>query len=406
MELFPPVLEYFEVVAMRQAVILAAGEGRRLRPFTVTKPKTMLSIAGKPILWYVVESLARHGVRNIILIVGYRKEQVFDYIGSGEQFGVDITYITQDRQLGTAHALAQAKEVTESEFLVLPGDNLIEPDTIAQFVRIKPEALLVKKVDNPARYGVVSIEKGMVKNIVEKPQQPESNIINTGIYAFTKEVFSSIELELDIPDALNNWLIKGKPITAVETDGTWLDVVYPWDILSLNDAIIGRIPASLEGTIESSVSLKGTVSVGKDTVIRSHSYIVGPVAIGEGCDIGPNVCIFPATSIADNVVISPFTEVKNSVIGDDVNIGSGSIIQDSVIDKGCVISGQFTACSGEAEVEVNSERHLVKVGAMLGEGCHLGNSVTAQPGVIVGNYSQIKALKLIGGRLPDKSLVV
>ncbi len=96
---------------MKQAVILAAGEGRRLRPFTVTKPKVMLSIAGKPMLWYVVESLAQHGVRNIILVVGYRKEQVFDYMGSGEQFGVDITYVTQERRLGTAHALVQAKGV-------------------------------------------------------------------------------------------------------------------------------------------------------------------------------------------------------------------------------------------------------------------------------------------------------
>jgi len=391
---------------MKQAVILAAGEGRRLRPFTVTKPKVMLSIAGKPMLGYVIESLARHGVRNIILVVGYKKEQVFDYIGSGEQFGVDITYVTQDRQLGTAHALAQAKGVTESEFLVLPGDKLIEPDAIAQFVGIKPEALLVKRVDNPTRFGVVIVEKGMVKNIVEKPKQAESNIISTGIYAFTEEIFGSIELELDIPDALNNMLAQGKSIRAVETDGTWLDVAYPWDILSVNDAILRRIPANLNGMIETGVALKGLVSVGKDTVIRSNSYIVGPVVIGEGCDIGPNVCIFPSTSIADNVVISPFTEIKNSVIGDDVNIGSGSIIQDSVIDKGCVIGGRFTACSGETEVKVNGEHHLVKVGAMLGEGCSLGDSVTAQPGVIVGNYSQIKALKLIGDRLPDRSLVV
>jgi len=114
-----------------KAVILAAGEGQRLRPFTVTKPKVMLSIAGKPILQYVIESLAQNGIRNIVLVVGYRKEQVFDYLGSGEQFGVDITYITQERQLGTAHALAQAKAATEKEFLVLPGDNLIEADTIA-----------------------------------------------------------------------------------------------------------------------------------------------------------------------------------------------------------------------------------------------------------------------------------
>jgi len=389
---------------MKQAVILAAGEGQRLRPFTVTKPKVMLSIAGKPILQYVVESLAQNGIRNIVLVVGYRKEQVFDYMGSGEKFGVDITYITQERQLGTAHALAQAKAVTESEFLVLSGDNLIEADAVAQFVAVKPEAMLVKRVDNPARYGVVTIEHGMVKDIVEKPEEAKSNVVNTGIYAFTTEIFSFIEAQLDIPDALNNMLAQGYPISAQEVDGTWLDVVYPWDILSLNDAVLRQIRANLGGTIETGVSLKGLVSVGKDTIIRSNSYIVGPVVIGNNCDIGPNVCILPATSIGDNVVISSFSNVKNSVIGNDVNIGPGCIIQDSVIDSGCIIKGHFTAYSGEADVKVDEHR-LVNIGAMLGEGCNLGNNVVAQPGVIVGNHCQVQALKLLSGRLPDKSLV-
>ncbi|TET18103.1 MAG: glucose-1-phosphate thymidylyltransferase [Dehalococcoidia bacterium] len=385
--------------------MLAAGEGQRLRPFTVNKPKVMISIAGKPILHHVVESLAQNGIRNIVLVVGYEREQVFDYMGSGGQFGIDITYVTQKKQLGTAHALAQAKAAVEDEFLVLPGDNLIEADTIAQFVAVKPQAVLVKRVDNPVRYGVVTIDNGVVKDIIEKPKQPKGNIINTGIYAFNREIFSFIEPELDIPDALNNMIAQGKYLNAHQTDGTWLDVVYPWDILSLNDIVIRQIQANLGGTIETGVSLKGTVLVGKDTVIRSNSYIIGPVVIGGNCDIGPNVCLLPATSIGDNVVISSFTEVKNSVIGSDVNIGPGCIIQDSVIDKGCVIRGQFTACSGEAEVKVDGEHYSVNVGAMLGEGCNIGNSVVAQPGVIVGNYTQIQALKLVSGRLPDRSLV-
>ncbi len=391
---------------MKQAVILAAGEGQRLRPFTVTKPKAMLSIAGKPILQYVVESLAQNGIRNIVIVVGYKREQIFDYLGAGEQFGVEIVYITQERQLGTAHALAQAKDSVEGDFLVLPGDNLIEAGTIAQFVSMKPNAVLVKKVDNPARYGVVTIDDGVVKDIVEKPQEAKGNIINTGIYAFTTEIFDFVEAELGIPDVLNNMLAQGYPISAQETDGTWLDVVYPWDMLSLNDAILRQIPANMGGTIEAGVSVKGVVSVGKDTVIRSNSYIVGPVVIGRNCDIGPNVCILPATSIGDNVTISPFSEVENSVIGDDVTIGPGSIIQDSVIDEGCVLRGHFTACSGEAEVKVNDEYHLVNIGAMLGGGCNLGNGVVAQPGVIIGNHSQIQAMKLISGKLPDKSFVV
>ena len=390
---------------MKQAVILAAGEGQRLRPFTVTKPKVMLSVADKPILQYVVESLAQNGIRRLVIVVGYRREQIFDYLGSGEQFGVDIVYITQEGQLGTAHALAQARDAVKDEFLVLPGDNLITADTIARFVNIKPNAVLMKKVDNTVRYGVVTTEGSMVKDIVEKPKEAMGNMVNTGIYAFNREFFDFIGEELDIPDVLNNMLAQGQAINAQETVGTWLDVVYPWDILSLNEIVLKQIPANLGGTIEEGVSVKGPVAIGKDTVIRSNSYIVGPVVIGEGCDIGPNVCLKPSTSLGNNVVVAPFSEIDNSVIGDDVSIGMGSIIQDSVIDEGCVIGGHFNAGSGQAEVKIDGEHHLVKVGTMLGVGCNLGNNVVAQPGVIVGNYSQIQAMKLISDWLPDRSLV-
>ena len=391
---------------MKQAVILAAGEGQRLRPFTVSKPKVMLAIAGKPMLQYVIESLYQNGIRNIVLVVGYHKEQVLDYIGSGEQFGVEVTYVTQERQLGTAHALAQTQAVTENEFLVLPGDNLIEANTIARFVSAAPNSLLVKQVDNPARYGVVTIVSGRVKNIAEKPETPLTNIVNTGIYAFTKDIFELINSELNIPDVINKMIDQGKAIMAQETTGTWLDVAYPWDILRLNDTVIRKMQPSMGGTIERGVSLQGLISVGKTTVIRANSYIAGPVVIGDNCEIGPNVCILPATSIGNNVVISPFTVVKNSVIGDDVSIDHVCIIEDSVIDKGCVIKCRFTACSNQAEIKVDNEHHVVTIGAMLGEGCSVGNNVTAQPGVIVGNHTQVQAMKIISGRLPDRSLVM
>ncbi len=390
---------------MKQAIVLAAGEGQRLRPFTVTRPKAMLSIADKPILQFVVESLAQNGIRNIIFVVGYRKEQVYDYMGSGEQFGVEITYVTQETQLGTAHALSQVRDMAEDEFLVLPGDNLIEAHTIADFMQIKPEAVLVKRVSDPVRYGVVNIDGGEVRDIVEKPKEPVSNVVNTGICALTKDIFKFTESVLDIPDALNNMITEGYTIQALETEGTWLDVVYPWDIISLNDAVLRNIEASLGGTIEAGASIKGKVMVGEGTVVRSGSCIYGSAVIGSGCDIGPNVCIMPATSIGDNVVISPFTEVKNSVIGNDVTIGAGCIISDSVIDRGCVLKGRFTAVGGQSEVRIDGESPSINVGAIMGEDCNVESNVTAQPGVIVGNYCQIQMSKMISGRLPDKSLV-
>jgi UDP-N-acetylglucosamine diphosphorylase/glucosamine-1-phosphate N-acetyltransferase len=390
---------------MKQAIILAAGEGQRLRPFTVNRPKAMLSIADKPILQYIIEALSQNGIRNIVLTVGYRKEQVYDYFGSGERCGVNITYVTQVPQLGTAHALMQVKDVVEDEFLVLSGDNLIEASTIADFVQVKPETLMVKRVANPVRYGVVNIEGGEIQDIVEKPVEAKSNLVNTGIYAFTKNIFKFTEDVLDIPDALNNMLAADYTINARETDGTWLDVVYPWDIISLNEAVLKNIGVSLGGTIETGVSLRGSVVVGVGSVIRSGSCIYGPVVIGSGCDIGPQVCIMPATSIGDNVIISPFTEIKNSVIGDDVAVGPGCVITDSVIDKGCVLQGRFTALGGPSEVRINGESPTVNVGVIMGEECRIDSNVTAQPGVIVGNYCQVQMMKVLSRRLPDRSLV-
>jgi glucose-1-phosphate thymidylyltransferase len=390
---------------MKQAVILAAGEGQRLRPFTLTRPKAMLAIADKPILQFVVESLVTAGIRDIICVVGYRKEQVYDYMGSGEQFGAEITYVTQETQLGTAHALARVREIAADEFLVLPGDNLIEAGTIADFIQVKPPAVLVKRVSDPVRYGVVNIEGDEIKGILEKPKEAESNLVNTGIYTFTREIFPFIDDVLDIPDVLNNMVAAGDTIRAFETEGTWLDIVYPWDIISLNNAILKNIEVDLDGTIEAGVSLKGNVMVGEGTIIRSGSSIYGPVVIGSGCDIGPHVCVMPATSIGDNVVISSFTEVKNSVIGNDVNIGTGSIISDSVIGKGCILKGRFTAVGGQSEVRINDESPAIDVGVIMGEDCKVGSNVTAQPGAIIGNYSEIQMSKIISGKLPDRSLV-
>src|SRR4030043_392640 len=344
---------------MKQAIIFAAGEGERLRPFTVNRPKTMISIADKPILQFVIESLALGGIRNIILVVGYRKEQVFDYMGSGEEFGVNITYVTQAQQLGTAHALSLVKDVD--------GDE--------------------------------------VKGIVEKPKEAGSNLVNTGIYAFTKDVFKFTDNILDIPSVLNNMIAEGYSVKALETDGTWLDVIYPWDIISLNNAILQNIEVGLGGTIEDGVTLQGKVVVGEGTVVRAGSCIYGPAVIGSGCDIGPHACVMPSTSIGDNVVISSFTQIKNSVIGNDVNLGPGCFISDSVIDKGCVTKGRFTALGGPSEVRINNESPSINVGVIMGEDCRVESNVTAQPGVIVGNYCQVQLMKLISNRLPDHSLV-
>ena len=379
---------------MKQAIILAAGEGQRLRPFTVTRPKSMLAIADKPVLHFVIEALALNGIRDIIIVVGYRKEQVFDYMKSGEDLGVTLTYVTQERQLGTAHALARAREKADTEFLVLPGDNLIDAGTISGFIRAGTPAVLLKRVDNPSRYGVAT------------PAVAGSNLVNTGIYAFTRDIFNYTGSVLDIPDMLNGMIKDGQSVKAVETSGKWLDIVYPWDIITLNNGVLAGLRGQIGGIIEKGVAIKGQVVVGDGTVIRSGTCIYGPVVIGAGCDIGPQVTIKPAATFGDNVVVSPFTHIENSVIGNDVSIGPGCIISDSVIGTGCRIDGRFTAISGQVRVPVtNGTVPGIPLGIIMGEDCTVENSVSVQPGTVIGNGCQVNMNKILNGNIPDKSLV-
>jgi NDP-sugar pyrophosphorylase family protein len=275
-----------------------------------------------------------------------------------------------------------------------------------EFTSVKPPAMMVTRVDDAARYGVVNLEDDLLKGIDEKPKQPKNNLVNTGIYAFNRDVFDLHAESLDIPDMLEVMLAKGYRIKVCETHGVWMDIVYPWDILSLNQKTIERTPRKLSGRIDAGVNFNGPVSIRNNSRTRSNSYIQGPVVIGENCDIGPSACIMPATSIGNNVVIGPFTTIKNCVICNDVNIGAGCYIENSVIDTTCAIKTNFTACSEYTDVRVNGSHHHINIGTMIGEGCSISNNVTAQPGTVIGNYSQVQAHKLINGRLPDKSLVM
>ena len=393
-------------MGFEQAVVLAAGEGERLKPFTASKPKVMIKVANKPILQYVVEALERNGIRRILLVVGYKKEKIMDYFEDGKALGVEIEYVVQKHPLGTGDALKQAENKTNARFLVLSGDNVIEADTISDsgILDVNENAILIKTHRDVSKYGVVIVKKGMVEDIIEKPGEEISNLVNTGIYAFEKEIFAFMKAELT--SALRNIIHQGKRVKACETHGAWLDAVYPWDILSLNSIVMRKNPAKVEGKIERGVTIDGQVSIGKNSVLRANSYVKGPVIIGENCEIGPNACIFPSTSIGNDVTIGAFTEIKNSVLSDMVKIGSFSSIQDSIFDVGSSVEGGFIARSEETDIEISGEHHRVKVGAMVGEYCEIGSNVIAYPGTIIGNRCKIKSMKELSGKIPDGSWVV
>jgi glucose-1-phosphate thymidylyltransferase len=326
---------------------------------------------------------------------------------------VKITYVNQDRQLGTAHALLQAKKHIKDSFIVLAGDNIIDPGSIAKLLKDKSEySLLIKEHPHPSKYGVVFVENRNIRRIVEKPKEDIGKYISTGIYKLPRSVFTDIEqCTLEGAHALSSivqYLVdKRKPINTIFAK-SWMDIVYPWDLISVNEAMIQETNASTSGIIEKGVILKGMVSVGKDTKIYSGCYIVGPVVIGNSCEIGPNTCIFPSTSIGNHTVIHPFSEIRSSVIMNDVHIASNSHISRSVIGKGCIIGNNFSTITGKTMIEIDDEfkRLETPIGAMVGEDCVIESHVVVDPGKIIGRKCKISPMKHIRKNIPSESKVM
>ena len=221
-----------------KAIILSAGEGTRMRPLTLTKPKTMLPVAGKPIMQYNIEILRDNGIKDILLIVGYKEDIVKNYFKDGKDFGVNITYKTQTNLAGTANAISYGKDFIDDNVIVLNGDLILNNEIIVELLSFynkeKPDTLMVlKEVEDPSSFGVVEVENGLVKSIIEKPKKGEapSNLINTGIYVFNKDIFEKIDNtqmssrgEYEITDVNKYYLEAGKLQVGLLDRGTaWLD---------------------------------------------------------------------------------------------------------------------------------------------------------------------------------------
>lgn len=392
-----------------QAVVLAAGEGTRMRPLTYTKPKVMLPVANKPILQHLVENLGKAGVDEIILVVGYREETVRKHFGT--EFGsMRIKYVRQRRQLGTADALLSAEHLLEDQFLMLNGDAIVFENDLKKIINEK-NAIAVKEVQNPSEFGVVEIEKGVVRKIVEKPEVPTTNLINAGVYNFTREIVEylkntplSIRGEYEITDSISVAIQKGinfKPVKIEE----WIDIGYPWDLLRANESLLSSIKGKIEGEVEEGAVIKGNVVIGKNTVVLSGSYIVGPVVIGKNCKIGPNCYIRPYTSIGDNCHIGNAVEIKNSIIMNGTKIPHLNYIGDSVIGEGC----NFGAGTKVANLRLDERNVIVSVkgkkvdtrlkkfGVAVGDNVKTGINVSINVGTMIGNDVFIGPGRVVNG---------
>ncbi|MBI3036711.1 NTP transferase domain-containing protein [Candidatus Woesearchaeota archaeon] len=383
-----------------KAVILAAGKSTRLHPLTVNRSKVMLPVANETILEYDLQQLQQTRlIDEVVIVVGFGSEEIIAQFGNNYGSGkskIKLAYAFQTEPLGTGHALLQAEKflAAEKKFLVIMGDDLYGGNDIKKCLR-HDSCVLAKKVENISSFGKVVAEKGILKKLVEKPDEKGSGLANTGCYVLPNPIFQLLRKmkkssrgEFEVVDA-----IRQLQNVHVEEAVFWQPITYPWSLLDANEALLKqreKDKPQIEATakIERYATLKGFVAVGKNTLIRNGAYIEGPVVIGEDCRIGPNCYIRAYTSIGNGCRIGNAVEVKNAILMDNVTIGHLSYCADSVVGKNVNFgAGTITAnlrhdngpvksmAKGEL---ISTERR--KFGTIIGDNAKTGIHTSIYPG--------------------------
>jgi len=375
----------------------------------------MLLIANKPILEHLLIAAVEAGISEFIFIVGYHDEQVRQYFGSGDRWGVKIDYCTQRKQSGTADALKMVEGLVDGNFLMINGDIIVDPKDINSLTNGNVNTMSVFEVEDTKDLGLLELSEGKVVRIYEKVARPPSHWANAGLYLFTPDMFVAISQtsksprgEYEITDSLQLLIDQGLGVSYQKID-YWLDLSYPWDLLPANELLLTRIEAQNLGEVEENVVMKGVVSIGKGTIVRSGSYIVGPVMIGHDCDIGPNCYIRPYTSISDSCHIGSAVEVKNSIIMNGSKIPHHNYVGDSVIGEDCNLGAGTKIANlrlDQKEIWVDSrDTKRRKLGAIIGDRVETGINASINVGTMIGNNTHVGPGAVTSGVIsPDSSI--
>lgn len=393
---------------MVQAVIMCAGKSTRTYPLTVNKPKPLLKVIDRSILEHNLDQLV--GIADeVILVVGFMKEMIWSHIGDSYK-DMKITYVEQKEQLGTGHVLIIIEENIKDEFILMPGDDLFIKEDILKLMKHK-YACLAKEVDDPQNFGIFVTKDGVITDIEEKPKQPKSNLANTACWKVDKKIIELMKSsektergELEATCALGK-LIKSEKVACVSAD-LWLPVGYPWKYLEANVALLRRLAeqnpqGKNEGKVEDNVSIKGTVFIGKNTIIKSGTVIEGPVFIGDDCEVGPQAYIRKDSILMDKVrtraeiydavlndgVTAKHTSyIAHSVIGDNSNIAAGTVTADYRHDAGnnwSLVKGK-KMCTGRRKLGTfTGENVKTGIGTLIYPGRKLWPNATTLPGQVV-----------------------
>lgn len=330
-----------------KGLVLCGGLGTRLWPITHSLPKQLIPIANKPVIFYIIDSLAEAGINEIGIVVSKNEKIFIDALNQYKNYDVTFEFIRQEEPLGLANAVYTAKDfLCQDDFVMVLGDNLYEVDIKSFIDEFNKEPMnckiLLKEVDEPKRFGIANIVDGVLVDLIEKPKNPPSNLAITGVYIFDKNIFNACENidkswrnEYEITDAIK-WLIDNEYKVCFDIlEGWWKDLGKPRDILNANQYKLSHILTKMDGTTDEKSEITGPVLVGQNSKIY-NSTIRGPVVIGEDTII-ENSYIGPYSSIKNKIRIIN-CEIENSVILDGCYISNvDKVIDSSIIEQNCII---------------------------------------------------------------------
>ncbi|MFF6905485.1 glucose-1-phosphate thymidylyltransferase [Streptomyces sp. NPDC012389] len=331
-----------------KALVLSGGSGTRLRPFTHTTPKQLVPVANKPVLYYVLEDIARAGITDVGIVVGETADEIRKAVGNGERFGLRVTYLPQEAPLGLAHAVLIARDyLGDDDFVMYLGDNFVAggiAGLVERFRHERPDVqIMLTRVSDPSCFGVAETAPGgRVISLQEKPAFPRSDMAVVGIYFFTPVVHKAVRAispsargELEITDALQ-WLLDGPyDVRSTTIAGYWKDTGNPADMLEMNRLVLDGMEQGTEGEADASSELVGRVRIEAGARIL-NSRIVGPAVIGPGTLV-ENSYVGPYTSIAENCRIVDSEIEFSIVLGDSRLTGTGRV-QRSLIGRNVTVT--------------------------------------------------------------------
>lgn len=306
-----------------KGLILSGGAGTRLRPLTHTSAKQLIPVANRPVLFYGIDAMVEAGITEIgIVIAPETGDEIREAVGDGSAFGASVTWIVQDRPAGLAHAVLTARDfIGSSPFVTYLGDNLLKngiSSLVDSFREGESDAMvLLTPVPDPSSYGVAEVEEDRIVNLIEKPEDPPSDLALVGVYMFTPSIFEMAEGlepsargELEITEAIQALIDRDMTVDYEIVEGWWKDTGMLDDILEANRLVLEEVEAELSGTVENS-AVEGSVVLAEGAVIRD-STVTGPAVIGAGSLI-ENSRIGPNTALGEDVVVRG-SSIENSIV--------------------------------------------------------------------------------------------